>query len=110
VIRSGIALVLLVAAACGSRAHDTRDDDCARAIARIERIHEQNRLPATSEAVRARLVESCRTHPKAKYDPVLRCAMDLPSDEAAAACIDQGMREVLKLGSGGGSGLNPLLP
>ena len=57
------------------------------------------------------MLEECRAG-KSAYDPVLRCAMDSSTDAAAAACIDRGMKDVLKGSagdSGAGSGLNPLL-
>lgn len=57
-----------------------------------------------------RAVDQCRHGAYAQYDPVLRCAMDSPSDEAAKSCIETGLDQVVKPSAGvDGRGLNPLL-
>ena len=76
-------------------------DDCERAVDRLLRI--------TPGPGRAHMLDSCRTSKTAALDPVLRCAMDSASDAEAAACIERGIRDVVKPGSGDGSGINPLL-
>lgn len=105
--RAGFALVLAVTFGC-----DKSTDACVRASARLERINKSKGYPALSKATTEQMIESCRTGKYASYDPVLRCAMDSNTDEAAADCIDRGMKDVLE-GSAGetgeGSGLNPLL-
>jgi hypothetical protein len=103
-------LLLLAIAAC-----ITPPDDCERAIARLERLNNASTLgfgQARSRiddepSTRQRMLESCRS-PKGQWDPVLRCAMDSPTDEATAACIER--HGVIKPGPRtGGSGINPLL-
>jgi hypothetical protein len=85
-----------------------KPDDCERALDRLARIHRAKGQPTPSKATTEWMLDACRTGKYAAYDPVLRCAMDSSSDEAAAECIDRGMKDVLR-GSGDGSGLNPLL-
>ena len=96
-------LGLVLLAACRT------PDDCQRAIDRIERIEEAN---GRSLHGTAWMVDACRTSKFAAYDPVLRCAMSSASDEAAAACIDRGLRDVVHGppdDGGGAKGLNPLM-
>lgn len=105
-VRAAVAFALL--AAC---ARKPPPDDCERAIARLARIDRANGIELDA-ATSARLIESCRTGTHAAWDPVVRCAMDSPSDEAAAACIERGIEGVVKTQpseGGGGSGINPLL-
>ena len=94
------ALAITVAlAACHS------PDECDRAVARLARI-EKTRHAASSA------LDECRKHTP---DPVLYCAMSQPTDEAAKACIDAFLKDVLGSGGSGaplppeGRGLNPLL-
>ena len=91
--------------ACSSKAVD----DCERAIARLERL-QPSKAPAPNRSAQ---IEACRTGKISSWDPVLRCAMDSATDEAAAACIKTGIDGVLKGtaadGDGAGSGVNPLL-
>lgn len=90
---------------CGESA-----DDCGRAFARLERIDASKGNPVMKKPATDRMIEVCRTGKHASYDPVLRCAIDSSTDEAAAECIDRGMKEVLKGSAGEGAGVNPLLP
>ena len=85
-------------------------DKCDKAFARLERIASKRGEPKASEQGRSLVLESCRSG-KATMDPVLRCAIDAPNDDDADACIQRGLRDVVKpsAGSGQGSGLNPLL-
>ncbi len=41
-------------------------------------------------------LEACRRGGHAAYDPVLRCALSSDSDEAAAACIERMLADVLR--------------
>ena len=55
-----------------------------------------NPLLALSPAERAsRELDECRHGKYASYDPVLACAMDSPSDDAAAACIARFVQDVV---------------
>jgi hypothetical protein len=98
-------LVLVLLAACSKPA-----DDCQRAIDRLARIDAAKGRAARNTQG---MLETCRTGKHAAHDPVLRCAMDSATDEAAATCVDRFVDAVLApaaKGSGGGTGLNPLLP
>jgi hypothetical protein len=91
-------LVLLVG--CGKS-----PDACERATARLARIEKPSPLRPTAETNREILAQ-CR---RGTDDPVMRCALDAPSDEVAKRCVEQFVDAVLKPSSGsGGSGLNPL--
>lgn len=109
--RSGsLALLALALAAAGACRHHV-PDACERAAARLQRIEAArpapsippastgrglNPLMAMSASERASLViDECRRGKYASYDPVLRCAMDAPSDDAAAACIDRIVHDVV---------------
>lgn len=74
-------------------------DCCEQAIARLSRIGS----PPPAE-----VLEQCRRHTS---DPVIQCALDAASDQAAKSCIDDVVHRSLKPSSpgGGGRGLNPLL-
>ncbi len=84
-------------------------DDCQRAIDRLVRIATAKQYAAPIVRATERMTESCRTGRYAAYDPVLRCAMDSTSDQAAADCIDRGIKSVLKPSDSPGSGINPLM-
>ena len=92
-----------------------RGDACERALDRIERIDAKKSIRPPSAASREQALDACRHEKYAAYDPVLRCAMDSDSDDAAAACIDAFVHAVVKPGAPAGSGsdvgrgLNPLL-
>jgi hypothetical protein len=103
-VQHAFRIALVLAVACH------QDSPCERAVARIERV---SRHP-TSERGHDFMIEGCRNPgPHTFQDPVLRCAMDSPTDEAAAACIDAFTKAVVRPSvgsdSGGGKGLNPLL-
>src|SRR5690242_497359 len=83
-------------------------DDCDRAVERLQRIEAARPRPAMpsgrglnpllelSPAERANLtLEQCRHGEHAAYDPVLACARTADSDEAAAACIDRIVHDVV---------------
>src|SRR5262245_57276051 len=93
--RFAILAVLALTMACRDR------DPCERAIERLARL---NASPPKGA------LDLCRHGKYAQYDPVLRCAMDADSDEAAATCIDQFVHSVVKPDAHNrtGSGLNPL--
>jgi hypothetical protein len=95
-----LALLVLVVA-CGKS-----PDACERAMARLDRIAKPSPLRPTAETNREILAQ-CR---RGTHDPVVWCALDAASDEAAASCVEAFIDRVLKpsSGSGGGSGLNPL--
>jgi hypothetical protein len=102
-------VLLLVALLGGCKT----DDACQRAMDRIARIDAKRKWPApTTEATRD-LLASCRTGKYASYDPILRCAIDSPTDDAAADCMDKFIKAVLgaspKNASEAPKGLNPLL-
>jgi hypothetical protein len=102
----GFALVVL-ASGCRDRAQD----DCERALARIARIDARS-SPSQPAIASKSALQQCRSNPNAMSDPVVRCALDSASDGAAAVCIDNFTRAVLKTsadGGGGGAGINPLL-
>lgn len=97
-----VALLVGVAASCR--------DDCDRAVARLQRIEAArpkpkpsrsdskglNPLLAMSPGERAELsLEACRNGQYAAYDPVLACALRSDTDEAAAACIDHMLADVI---------------
>lgn len=89
--------------------HET-SDDCARARARLDRIDASRGTPLLSGEPRREALEQCRHGRYAAYDPVLRCAMDSATDEAAAACIDAFDREMgTARGGGAPAGINPLV-
>jgi hypothetical protein len=79
----------------------TRDDECARAFARLARIHAKH-PPALKAApgVADEALERCRHGRYARFDPVLRCAMDSKTDDEAASCIDEFARAVTKAPDG----------
>ena len=95
--------VVLCALASGCR------DDCDRAVARLQRI-EARRAPAVAPASGRGLnplanlsagertnlmVAECHDRKVAAYDPALACAMQAESDDAAAACIDRMLHDVV---------------
>jgi hypothetical protein len=104
-----IAIAVLICGACRNAEHDACEQAVAR-LARIDAAHASRRPNAdhTSD-----VLDECRHGKYAAYDPVLRCALDADSDDAAAACIDAFVTTVLKPGTTRGSdspgGLNPLL-
>jgi hypothetical protein len=102
-----VAVAAGLLAACGCQARNP--DDCERALARIARIDASRSMPRASATHTKDALEQCRHSKYAAYDPVLRCAMDAPSDAAAASCIDRFVNSTLKPGAAGGGGLNPLL-
>ena len=101
----------MLAASCGSR--DSRDsgDECDRAAARLERLdarHHRAHPAWMDEQVRTQ----CREH---GWDPVVNCAIVAPTDDAADACIERGIRATLGIDGdaqlaphGDGKGLDPL--
>ena len=110
----GACLGFAVLAFSGCSKSESKAAACERALARLERISAAKGQTAGSGA-RELVREMCLTSKYAEYDPVLRCAMDSKTDDEAAACIERGIKEVLKPsdgsadGSADGSGLNPLL-
>ena len=107
-------ILALALAACGS--HDA--DPCDRVVARLRRLddahHRKHADWMDGEARR-----QCRER---GWDPVVSCAIAGPTDEAADACIERGVRATLGLDGGApiapgasgasgtsGKGLNPLL-
>jgi hypothetical protein len=87
-------------------------DECARAVARLDRIHATRSLPAMTTKQRDRALAECRRGPKTTYDPVLRCALDADTDAAASICIEQFVHDVVTPGSAGSPqprAVNPLL-
>jgi hypothetical protein len=85
-----------------------KPDTCEQAFARLARIAARRGEPPASEQGKSLVLESCRSG-KATMDPVLRCAIDSSSDDEAAACIERGIKDVVKPGAQGGAGVNPLL-
>ena len=102
-------VVLVVALASACRHHEP--DACERAVARLQRIEAARPAPAVSPASAGRglnplmtmspgertnlMLDECRHGKYASYDPVLRCAMDGASDDAAAACIDRIVHDIV---------------
>jgi hypothetical protein len=107
-VKTIVTLGLLLAAGCSKET-----DPCQRAIDRIARVNAQRNLPSSTREAEDEMLAACRKGGKSGYDPVLRCAKDSATDEAAAACIDRFLDAVLKIapkkpGPPPG-GLNPLL-
>ncbi len=76
---------------------DDAQDDCQRAFARIARIDSaKGEAPLMGPKSTKEAIEQCRHGQYTQYDPVLRCAMDSKTDEAASSCIDELMDAVLK--------------
>ena len=111
---AGVLAVALVAplGACG------RDrDPCDRALDRLDRIEAAHPHRAHPSALGRKLMrDACRTDAW-RSDPVVGCAIAGPTDEAAAACIDRFVHDVVEPAPGehpgadphDGRGLNPLL-
>ena len=105
----GVLLALVLILGCRG------EDACEPALERLDRIAASRQQPSFSARARAEAIEQCRNHPRARHDPVLRCAMDSPSDEAAASCVDEVVDRVLEPPAEpdgklqGGDGINPLL-
>jgi hypothetical protein len=99
----------LLAAACGRSGPVA--DACERALARIDRIHARRGWPGLPGAFRDDALALCRTAPRARQDPAVRCAVEVARDEIAAACIDALVARTLRpsAGSRDPRGLNPLL-
>ena len=115
-MRSWRAIALVVAVAAPLACSHAKDDDCQRAFARLARIAAARGWPPMRSEFADQALEGCRRGGTAGYDPVVNCARAAATDEAAAACIDKGVRQVLHSPSGsgsgsasGGQGLNPLL-
>ena len=106
-IRSACLVALALVLACCR-------DDCDRAVARLQRIEATrleaarrslatagvgrglNPLLAQSAAERTDLMTAaCHDAKAAAYDPALACALRARSDEAATACIDAMLRDVV---------------
>jgi hypothetical protein len=102
-IKALAACILL--ATFGCRHRDA--DKCERALTRLDRISQT--MTKLSAKQRDNTLEACRHGKYAASDPVVRCAMDADSDDAAASCIDKFVRTVVKPGTEGGSGINPLV-
>jgi cytochrome c551/c552 len=88
-----------------------KQDECERAFARLERIAAKHGEPKASEQGKSLVMQECRGG-KGSWDPVLRCAIDSASDDEADACIQRGLKDVVRPSnddSGGGKGLNPLI-
>jgi hypothetical protein len=89
--------------------------DCDRALARLARIREARHQVRPSAAGVALSREGCEK--VGRKDPTIRCALDSPTDEATAQCLDQFLRAVVHDDSPpgappmptAGKGLNPLL-
>jgi hypothetical protein len=96
-------VVLVFLVGCGSK----QPDQCELAIERLQRLEKPGVPPMNTAA----LIDGCRTGRLSSSDPVLRCAMDSATDEAAAACIQRGIEGVIKgtAADGEGVGVNPLL-
>lgn len=93
-----------------------RDRDCEFAIARMDRIEEARGVPKRPAKLDRWMLEKCKHGKYATSDPVVHCALDADSDQAAAACIDRFTHDVLHMskpnsaGSASGPvGINPLL-
>lgn len=102
----GRIVTLALVGGCGS----SPPDACERALARLERIHAA-RDETSPAKLRDTALEHCRrnrTTPEAQ-DPVVRCALEEATEQDASECIDELMKNVLKPGATGGSGINPLL-
>lgn len=87
-------------------------DECERAAARVRRItSESPAQPNWPERSAAAALRTCRRGGNALHDPVLRCALDAPTDEAAKTCIDDFLDDVLEPydPSPRPRGINPLL-
>jgi hypothetical protein len=84
-------VLLLVALLSGCKTEDA----CQRAMDRIARIDAKRKWPAPSPEATRDMLASCRTANHAAYDPVLRCAIDSPTDDAAADCMDKFIKAVL---------------
>jgi hypothetical protein len=103
--------ILLLLAGC-----DRRDDECGRAFARLARIRARAPQPLKpAPGVDEQALEQCRHGRYARFDPVLRCAMDSKTDDEAASCIDAFVHAVIKPPEGEtksppkkAAGLNPL--
>jgi hypothetical protein len=106
VIRSAALAAAVLTLVSGCR------DDCDRAVARLQRIHARkleasrvslttagsglNPLLAQSPAERTALMTAaCHDAKSSAYDPALACALHARSDEAAAACIDAMLHDVV---------------
>lgn len=105
------------AESAGNSKEDAQND-CQRAFARIARIDSaKGEAPPMGPKSTKEAIEQCRHGQYAQYDPVLRCAMDTNTDEAASSCIDEFMDAMQKdvpppsrgAHTGEPKGINPLL-
>ncbi|HTJ47160.1 MAG TPA: hypothetical protein VL463_33895 [Kofleriaceae bacterium] len=99
-MRFGILIALF--AACRS------PSDCDRALARLARIREAKHQVRPSAAGVELMREGCEK--VGRKDPAIRCALDTPTDEAAAQCLDRFLRAVVHDDSPPGSGAPPVPP
>ncbi|MFT3698408.1 MAG: hypothetical protein QM831_35015 [Kofleriaceae bacterium] len=82
-------LVATILLGCQHEGSDSKDP-CERAAARMARLN-----PAMTAPQQQRIREEC--HGKyGRRDPILACALDSASDDAAAACMDQVVKTVVK--------------
>lgn len=87
-------------------------DECERAAARTLRITDESpHQPNWPERSAAAVLRTCRRGGQALHDPVLRCTLDAPTDDAAKACIEAFLDDVLKPSEPlpRAQGINPLL-
>ncbi len=102
-------VVILALASCHG------EDDCDRALARQARITASHHEPRLSNASAQLFLDECRDGKASQWDPALRCLLSSPTDDAADACLQRFVHDVVRPGApgapagGGGKGLNPLL-
>jgi hypothetical protein len=111
--RCALIVALLAPIGC----HHDEGGPCQRALARLDRI-EQARPPRVHPSAlgRALMRDACRGRAW-QYDPAIGCAVAGPTDEAAAACIDRFVHDVVRPAPGAhpgtaphdGRGVNPLI-
>ena len=87
-------------------------DDCQRAFARLARLDAAQSRPSLPGRHADEALAACRAAGRTvRLDPVVLCAMESTTDDAAARCIDQFVKAVIVPtdARSDGSGINPLL-
>ena len=79
----------------GGPPRSVSEDDCQRAVARLIRIDAARAANRPRPAAAYDPLAQCRKGGTAALDPVLRCALDGPTDAAAATGIDAFVHQVL---------------